>query len=140
MALVTKQNMIEMFGETELVQLTSKGSDIGVIDDTVLTRAIDSAIDIAASYIGAAYTLPLPINPPVLIPYICDIARYSLYDQEPTEHVKNRYDAALSWFSKLARGEVTLALPKTDTPASTVVVASSRPQVFTDSVMDKMAL
>lgn len=140
MALVSKDNMLQAFGELELVQLTSKGSDTGVIDDAVLTRAIESASDIASSYIGAAYNLPLATTPSVLIPYVCDIARYSLYDQEPTELVKDRYTAALSWFAKLARGEVTLGLPKEDAPTTTIVVARSRPQVFTDAVMDKMAL
>ncbi|EAU55836.1 hypothetical protein SPV1_02772 [Mariprofundus ferrooxydans PV-1] len=37
-----------------------------------------------------------------------DIARYYLYDNNPTEHVKNEFDNAIAWLRSVAAGKVSL--------------------------------
>lgn len=133
-----KATMILFFGERELIQLTDR-SNMGVIADTVLDRAMTTAESEANSYLGANYTLPLPTVPEVLKSMTGDIARYRLYDEHPTEEVQKRYDRAVSWLRDVSKGVVSLGIQASDAqPDSSIVVVSSRPQVFTDALFGTM--
>lgn len=48
-------------------------------------------------------------NPPVVIQRLaCDMARYYIYDDQVTEVIQKRYDAALAFFREIAAGRVSL--------------------------------
>lgn len=53
------------------------------------------------------YTVPLPSVPAPLKVAVCDIARFRLYKDRPTDEVKYRYEQAVKWLKALARGEAT---------------------------------
>ncbi|MCF1449989.1 DUF1320 domain-containing protein [Agrobacterium vitis] len=137
MTYCTKQDLIDRFGEKELIQLTDRvTSPASAIDDTVVARAIDDATALADGYIGKAYTLPLATVPDVLTKLTCDVARYYLHFKgvDKDSPIQRAYDQALSYFRDVAKGIVQLV--ETDTgevpPASgggqVKVVAS--PKVF----------
>jgi phage gp36-like protein len=135
---IDKATMVLFFGEKELIQLTDR-TNTGTIGDTVLDRAMATAESEANSYLGANYTLPLPTVPDVLKSMVGDIARYRLYDERPTEEVQKRYDRAVSWLRDVSKGVVSLGIQASDAqPESTIVVASSRTQVFTDALFGTM--
>lgn len=137
---IDKATMILLFGETELIQLTDRAGSVGAIVDTVLDRAMTTAESEANSYLGAAYTLPLPSVPEVVKTITGDIARFYLYDEQATEQVTKRYDRAISWLRDVAKGVVNLGFPNdSDNPTdSSIVMVSSRTQVFSDSLFAKM--
>lgn len=137
---IDKPTMILLFGEKELAQLTDRDGSTGAIVDTVLDRAMATAESEVNSYLGAAYTLPLPSVPESLKTFTGDIARYYLYDEQPTEQVVKRYERAVSWLRDVAKGVVNLGFPNSsDNPTeSSIVVVSSRTQVFSDSAFSKM--
>ena len=100
-SIITRQDLIDRFGEGELVALTDREGR-GVIDDEVINRAIEDAEAEAAAYIQAA-RLVLPSPPKVLVIKVCDIARYYLHDNGETQVVLDRYKQAVAWLRDVVR-------------------------------------
>lgn len=100
-SIITRQDLIDRFGEGELVVLTDREGR-GVIDDEVLNRAIEDAEAETAAYIQAA-GLVLPSPPKVLVVKVCDIARYYLHDNGETQVVLDRYKQAIAWLRDVVR-------------------------------------
>lgn len=135
---IDKLTMTLLYGERELIQLTDR-SNTGAIGDDVLDRAMLTAESEVNSYVGAAYALPLPSVPEVLRTMTGDVARFRLYDEQPSEEVQKRYDRAVSWLRDVSRGIVSLGIPAEDTqPTTSIAVATGRTQVFTDAVFEAM--
>jgi phage gp36-like protein len=109
MAYCTKQNLIDRFRESELIQLTDEAG-AGVIDDAVLNEAIGDAAGEIDSYLTGRYDLPLASVPPALVLKACDMARYYLYDEAVTDIVQKRYDNAIAWLKLVANGTISLGL------------------------------
>jgi phage gp36-like protein len=104
----TKQNLIDKFGEPELVQLTNPDSvSATTIDDTVLNNKIAAADARINRYITAY--LPLANVPADFEQIACDITRYFLYKDMPTDHVKREYDNAIAYLEKVAAGKIQIA-------------------------------
>lgn len=119
MTYATQQNLIDRFGEEELIQLTDRGN-LGVINATVVSRALADADALINGYLVGRYTLPLatPV-PDVLERLACDIARYSLYEAGATKIVETRYIDALDLLRDVSKGRSDLGLSNTDNkPAS----------------------
>lgn len=100
-SIITRQDLIDRFGEDELVLLTDREGR-GVIDDEVLNRAIEDAEAETAAYIQTA-GLVLPSPPKVLVIKVCDIARYYLHDNGETQVVLDRYKQAIAWLRDVVR-------------------------------------
>ncbi|MDQ0454713.1 gp436 family protein [Rhizobium paknamense] len=116
MTYCTKQDLIDRFGEKELIQLTDRvNSPASAIDDTVVERAIADATALADGYIGKAYSLPLVTVPEVLTKLTCDVARYYLHFKgvEKDSPVQRAYDQAVSFFKDVAKGLVQLVETET---------------------------
>ena len=114
----TSDDMRQRVPERELIERTDPS---GVaVDDAVLARALGQAAEILERYIGARYTLPLPLpHPPGLVGVAVALARYALYDYEPPEAVGKGRDEALTWLGRVGNGSVELAMPR-QAPANTV--------------------
>lgn len=110
MGYATKQNLIDRFGQEELIQLTDRGNT-GAIDDTVLNQALADADAEIEGYLVGRYALPLVSVPPVLTRIACDVARYHLYDDHATEQVRVRYEDVRKLLEGIASGKVQLGLP-----------------------------
>ena len=100
-SIITRQDLIDRFGEGELVVLTDREGR-GVIDDEVLNRTIEDAEAETAAYVQAA-GLVLPSPPKVLVIKVCDIARYYLHDNGETQVVLDRYKQAIAWLRDVVR-------------------------------------
>ena len=104
----TQQDLVDRFGEDELIQLTDR-NDVGTIDSTMVDAAISRAgnrIDLACRN---RYALPLDPVDEVIVGIACDLARFRLYEDHPTEAVKQAKDDALADLRLIARGELTLS-------------------------------
>lgn len=104
-----KQSLVEQFGQQELIDLTDRNS-LGKIVDGVLERAIKDASAEMDGYIGSRYQLPLSHVPEILLSIACDITRYRLYDNAPTDVVTTRYNNQIKFLKSVSKGEVTLGI------------------------------
>lgn len=119
------------FGEAELIEITDR-SDSGQYDDEFVLSAIEDASAEIDSYVAVRYTLPLSDVPPLLRRLCCDIARFRLYDDSPTEEVRRRYDSALEQLRRVARGELLLAYEYGMVPTRAVIRAAPKRLAFGD--------
>lgn len=124
MSYCSSQDLVDRFGEAELIQLTDH-ERVGGIDSAVLDRAISDADGEIDGYLSK---FPRPISPvpKVLMRIACDITRYYLYDDQATEHVQRRYDNAVAFLKGVARGEISIGVDE----------AGESPQSDNEAVME----
>lgn len=118
MAYAVLQNLVDRFGQTELDQVADT-TNTGVLDVARVDRALgDAAAEIDAALIGR-YSLPLVTVPDLLERIACDLARESLYEDQPTETVKDRAKRARDQLLGIASGKLGLDVPKAAIAEST---------------------
>lgn len=136
MPFATQQNMIDRFGEREMIALTDR-DNTGGIDAAVLANALAAADSEINAYLAPKYALPFASVPVIVRDFSCDIARYRLCGGEvtETEEVRNRYKDAISFFTRVTKGEITLGMnllnQEQATSGSVTMQANNR--VFTGS-------
>lgn len=110
MTYATQQDLIDRFGEKELKQLTDRANvPPTTIDDTIVGRALSDATELADSYLGKLYVLPLSTVPPALVKACADIARYYLHGKAAKDTIlEDAFKQALAWLEKVAKGLVTI--------------------------------
>ncbi len=127
--------MEDQFGTRELTALTDR-EQVGVINPSVLERALadaDAAID---SYLVGRYALPLSGSYPVLQRIAGDLARYFLSGAEVTEVevVRARYKDAVRYLESIRDGKTVLgaeATARTSAPESARIGVVGGARVFT---------
>lgn len=131
MAYASKALMITRWGSDEVLRSADRDPQDGTADDATITAHCSDASSLVDSYLArAGYTTPVDPVPAVLVLKTTDIAVYTLsYDVggAHTEVKRKRYEDALAWLEKIAKGE--LKLPGADggdasEPAAAKPVAS----------------
>ena len=139
----TEENLVARFGN-EIEQLKQMLPSQSAIDD-----AIQDATEEINGHIGGRYSLPLPNVPSNLRRMACDIARYRLYFQQPTEEVRKRYEDAIAFLKRVAdnKAHLQIQLPETNQivddqpknkPSTAPIGTSYTGGVFGDSILDQM--
>lgn len=101
------------FGDEETLQLCHKLVDASnVIDAPTLVQTLRDASAEVDSYIAVRYPLDLLAArtefPEPLTRAVCDIARYFLYKDSPTEQVAQRYKEVTTWLLNVSKGAILL--------------------------------
>lgn len=127
MPYATQQDLIDRFGQAELIELSDR-SRSGAIDAAVVSRALGDADADIDAYLASKYTLPLDTVPLVINRLACEIARYHLHEDRVTENVRKRYEDAIRMLRGVASGEVSLGVDEAgETPAATGGPQTSSP-------------
>ena len=139
----TKSDLEARFGEGELQELEAMQTVGNSIEE-----ALQDASEEIDSYIAIRYVLPLPSTPSTLKRIACNIARYRLYFQSPTEEVENRYKAEIDFLKRIADGKATLNIlnpqnevteeKPTNAPSTLPIGSTYRGGVFGDDVLNMM--
>ncbi len=111
---LTADDMVERFGEQEMIQLTDRvNMPPTTVDTGILNAAIGDASALADSYISSRYSLPLSSTPSALARQVGDVARYYLFGSRADVGgtVERSYKDALAWLTNVAKGVVKLDLP-----------------------------
>jgi phage gp36-like protein len=118
MTYAVKQDMIDRFGEREVIALTDR-ANTGAVNDAVLGIALAQADAEIEPYLIGKVKLPFVTVPKVLAGYACDIACYRLTGAEviETETVRNRYKDAIRFLEHVAKGVISLGLDVNNQPA-----------------------
>lgn len=117
MAYATVQNMIDRFGESELIDISDR-SDAGEVDADVVGAALADASEIVDGYAGPRYRLPLDPAPALIVRLVCNLARYYLHKDVPPDVVKANYGTAMTELRDIAAGRLRLAAAGVDAPAA----------------------
>jgi phage gp36-like protein len=139
----TEADLVARFGE-EIGNLKLMVSNPTFVDD-----AIQDATEEINGHIGGRYPLPLPNVPSNLKRMACDIARYRLYFQQPTEEVRKRYEDAIAFLKRVAdnKAHLQIQLPETNEivddqpkgrPSTAPIGTSYTGGVFGDATLDLM--
>jgi phage gp36-like protein len=127
-AYTSEQELIDRFGEVELIALTNRDDPAAsVIDATALEAAIGDAQDEVDGYLAAGgYSVPLeyPI-PPRVVRVASDMTRWHLYDDQATDEVRRRYEDARAWLRDVAGGRVALIGDAVTTAATSALGATA---------------
>jgi phage gp36-like protein len=137
MGYVTQADLEERFGVDEVLQLTDP-TNVGVVNQSILARAISDASAVVDGYLRSAYSLPLASVPPELGRITGDLARYYLYNDRATQRVIDLRNEAVQWLRDVAAGRASLGVAMGEvTPPSAVGGArvSSAPRVFTPTTL-----
>ena len=113
-----------------------------------IEEALRDASEEIDSYIAVRYSLPLPETPSTLKRVACNIVRYRLYFQRPTEEVDNRYKAEIDFLKRIADGKAVLNILNTqnevteekpmNSPTTMPIGSTYRGGVFGDTILDMM--
>lgn len=107
MSYCTQQDMVDRFGELELIQLTDR-HDVNAIDTDVLDRAMERGASLIDSYCRVRYQIPLNPVDPMIIDLNADLARYHLYDDSASEQVTKNHDEAMRMLKQISQGVLQL--------------------------------
>ncbi|MCU4623903.1 DUF1320 domain-containing protein [Acinetobacter radioresistens] len=139
----TRADMEARFGVNEISNLKAMQTVENAIE-----QALQDAAEEIDSYVAVKYQLPLPEVPSTLKRIACNIARYRLYFQRPTEEVENRYKAEIDFLKRIADGRATLNILNTQnqvtnekpvqTPSTMPIGTSYVGGVFGDDTLNKM--
>ena len=137
-----RDELVKRFGELEISSLEDQDGTGSPVPAVSLAALLDATQE-ADSYVAVRYPLPLPTVPTPLVVAVCDIARYRLYKDRPTEQVTYRYEAALKWLEKLAAGKVTIffepAVAPVEIPRAPVAIGVQYTGgVFGSATLDRM--
>ncbi|NWO05564.1 MAG: DUF1320 domain-containing protein [Alteromonadaceae bacterium] len=112
MSYAGQSDMVNRFGEQELIQLTDR-DHTGAINTVVLDRALADSTAEIDGYLASRYQLPLTNTPTVLVRVCSDIARYHLHDDHIPEPVEARYKTAVDLLRQVSNGRVSLGVSDT---------------------------
>lgn len=108
MSYCTQQDLIDRYGESELIELTDR-EQVGEINTAILDRAISDADGEIDGYL-IKFVRPIAPVPKVLVRIACDITRFYLYDDQATDLVEKRYFNAVKFLQGVSRGEISIGV------------------------------
>lgn len=132
MAYATKDDMIAERSEIEVIEVTDRADPpAGVIDDTVLQRALDSASALIDGYAQAVYKVPLDPVPPLVRDLCVTIAWYRLQRGRHTEEIRKNYEDALNSLQQISNGAIALDVQgEAPQSAAAQIVTDATPRDF----------
>lgn len=115
-------DLISRFGEDEMSALCPAEDGI---DLTKLAQHLSDADAQIDGHLAGRYGLPLAKDVPMLTKIACDLARYYMYDEAPTDVVTDRHKTAMSTLKGIASGAIRLPDTQGSEPAQGEAVVMS---------------
>lgn len=109
MAYAVKQDMIDRYGEEQLIQLTDRAAEpLDEIDDGILAAALANASAEINAYAAKRYRVPVAPTPPLLRNVCCTLAYYELHRGRYAEETRAAYDDAQRALTHISNGTIVL--------------------------------
>ena len=133
MPYATKADILEQLDEDILVQLTDD-TDMGVVGEDAVVRAIADADAVIDGYCGTRYAVPFTDVPVIIRKLAVDIAIYNLYARRKgaPEDRKARHENAVKLLRDVSLGKITLGgdAPAEDTDSGPEVTTKKSDRIF----------
>ncbi len=110
MAYSAQTDILEQLPEIDLIGLTDDEA-AGVVDESVVARAIADADATIDSYLQTRYSVPLSPVPDKVRLISVDLAIYNVFSRrslDPPEVRKDRKKDAMAWLKMVAEGKISL--------------------------------
>jgi len=108
----TLQDMIDRYSQDEIILAFDRTAS-GEIDETAANKALADASAEIDGYLVGRYDTPLASPPAVIPPLAVDIALYKgSISTAQTEEKRTRYEDAIRFLTKVAKGDISLGLEK----------------------------
>lgn len=134
MAYATVADMIERFGEAEMIRVsTPDGADMVAVVCEPVEAALREVSAVIDSYLRKRYRTPLDVAPDEVTRACCILARYELStggQRQPTETMTAARKETIDWLSLIARGTVLLDLQEVDIGDQSFAQTESRRPVY----------
>jgi len=142
MVWAVQQDLIDRFGQAELLALADRDND-SVIDTAIVGQALNDAQSLAESYVRQRYPAGFSIVPDLLKSLVCDLARFRLDADNPRDNVTRRNDAAIAILRDIASGKASLLTDADGAGGDDPVISSggdavlveNRTPAFTDKTL-----
>ena len=109
MTYVTADQMTDRYGADLLLQLADRDTPpSGLIDSSVMARALADTDAVIDSYLAGRYVLPLATTPPLLTDLAAAIAIYKLHIVSPEGKIADDYKDAVASLTRIANGVMRL--------------------------------
>ncbi len=119
MAYCTLADLIERYGERQLIALTDRGDfATNAIDEPTVERAIADTAAVIDGYVATRYALPIDPVQPLLRDLALAIAIWKLHTAAPDPKVEADYKEALRQLSQIAQGLVRLNAAGIEAPGT----------------------
>lgn len=123
-------DMVERFGESEMIQLTDREGRTGAIVPEVLEKAIDDSVSLIHGYLAGRYSVPLNPVPHLATRWTVDLTRWFLQPNAAPDQVKANYQRTLDELKAVAAGEITLEADDNSGLWSGAAEISAPPRMF----------
>lgn len=134
MAYAVVRDMIDRFGQTEMVRLTTPADqDLDGVVMPVAEAKLDDASALIDSYVGKRYRVPMDVAPQVIVRAACILARYDLAtgeQREPTEQMRLQRQETIAWLRDIANGNVVLELDEVAPSDESYAQAQTRRPIY----------
>lgn len=134
----TQTDILEQLSQDELIGLTDDAG-AGVVDASVVARAVADADAEIDSYAAGRYTVPFSPVPAMIRKTSVEIAIYNLFSRRrgAPDSRRQRYDASTRFLRSLANGEVTLGSdsPGASTDDGIAASVSSDDRIFSKDTL-----
>nr|DAI24804.1 MAG TPA: head to tail adaptor [Caudoviricetes sp.] len=122
---ISINDLYEHFSQIEI-------DDLAGTDEIKVTSIISSVSALIDGYVAPRYRLPLVNQYEILKDAACDIVFYKLYNIQPPENARKRYEDAMALLERIASGKVMLNEPTgEESKARTKIYVKKNPRKFT---------
>lgn len=138
MTYATQQQLIDRFGQQNLVNLTDRAVvATGSIDGAVIVQALTDADALIDGSLSVRYNLPLVTVPPLVVNLAQVIAYWNLHITEPDAKTRTDYEDARRTLRDIADGRVRIPAAGLEpvTAGSGGVMVTVRERPFTEATM-----
>lgn len=119
----TLADILEQVAEDELIALTDD-EQLGSVDVSAVDRAISNGMAVIDAHCGGRYAVPFSPVPDLVRLYTVDLAVFNLYSRRThlamPDVVGERQKQALAFLRLVQKGEASVGIPPTATPANDV--------------------
>ena len=134
MAYAGVQDMIDRFGQVEMIRLTTPADqDMDTVQADPVTRALEDASAVIDGYLRRRYQVPLDLVPPEIRRACCVLARFDLStgdQREASERTTQDRKDAVAWLTQISKGDVLLPLAEVTPGDQSFAQVQTRGAVF----------
>lgn len=141
MAYIDYNKLTQYIDEKELINLTDD-ENIGMVEQSKIDEAINSATNEINSYLQDKYTIPLSPPPKLIIDICADITIYNLYKRRMRlnmpESIINIYNDAIDKLEKIRKGMIVLNISQTESSGFIKINKTENDRIFNKDLLDSL--